>query len=93
MKATKQTNKKKKEDQDTRVVSDQKKSLPWQRNRGKNRMGKTRDHFKKIRDTKKILHTKRSTIKNRSGLDLTEAEDTEKKWQEYTEELYKNRSS
>ena len=58
-----------------------------------NRMGKTRDHFKKIRDTKKILHTKRSTIKNRSGLDLTEAEDTEKRWQEYTEELYKNRSS
>ena len=66
-----------------------KKSLPWQRNRGKNRMGKTRDHFKKIRDAKKIFHAKRNTIKDRSGLDLTEAEDIEKRWQEYTEELYK----
>ena len=52
-------------------------------------MGKTRDHFKKIRDTKKIFHAKRSTIKDRSGMDLTEAEDIEKRWQEYTEELYK----
>ena len=59
-----------------------KKSLPWQRNRGKNRMGKTRDHFKKIRDTKKIFHAKRNTIKDRSGLDLTEAEDIKKRWQE-----------
>ena len=56
-------------------------------------MGKTRDHFKKIRDAKKIFHAKRNTIKDRSGLDLTEAEDIEKRWQEYTEELYKNRSS
>ena len=52
-------------------------------------MGKTRNHFKKIRDTKKIFHAKRSTIKDRSGTDLTEAEDIEKRWQEYTEELYK----
>ena len=52
-------------------------------------MGKTRDHFKKIRDTKKTFHAKRSTIKDRSGMDLTEAEDIEKRWQEYTEELYK----
>ena len=43
-------------------------------------MGKTRDHFKKIRDTKKIFHAKRSTIKDRSGMDLTEAEDNEKRW-------------
>ena len=52
-------------------------------------MGKTRDHFKKIRDTKKIFHAKRSTIKDRSGMDLTEAEDIEKRWQEYTEKLHK----
>ena len=51
-------------------------------------MGKTRDLFKKIRDTKGTFHTKMSTIKNRNGMDLTEAEDI-KKWQEYTEELYK----
>ena len=70
-------------------LSDQKKSLPWQRNKGKNRMGKTRDHFKRIRDTKKIFHAKRSTIKDRSGMNLIEAEDIEKRWQEYTEELYK----
>ena len=55
-----------------------------QRNRGNNRMGKTRDHFKKIRDTKGIFHAKRGTIKDRNGMDLTEAEDI-KKWQEYTE--------
>ena len=61
-------------------LGDQKKRLPWQRNRGKNRMGKTKDHFKKIRDTKKIFHAKRSTIKDRSGMDLTEAEDIEKRW-------------
>ena len=51
-------------------------------------MEKTRDHFKKIRDTKGIFHAKRGTIKDRNGMDLTEAEDI-KKWQEYTEELYK----
>ena len=54
-----------------------------------NRMGKTRDLFKKIRDTKGIFHAKIGTIKDRNGMDLTEAEDIKKKWQEYTEELYK----
>ena len=58
----------------------------------KNRMGKTRDLFKKIRDTKGIFHAKMGSIKDRSGLDLTEAEDI-KRWQEYTGELYKKRSS
>ena len=53
-------------------------------------MGKTRDLFKKIRDTKGTFHTKMSTIKERNGIDLTEAEDIKKRWQEYTEELYKN---
>ena len=52
-------------------------------------MGKTRDLFKKIRHTKGTIHAKMSTIKDRNGMDLTEAEDTKKKWQEYTEELYK----
>jgi len=54
-----------------------------------NRLGKTRDLFKKIRDTKGSLHAKMGTIKGRNGMDLTEAEDIKKKWQEYTEELYK----
>ena len=53
-----------------------------------NRMGKTRDLFKKIRDTKGIFHEKMGSMKDRNGMDLTEAEDI-KKWQEYTEELYK----
>ena len=52
-------------------------------------MGKTRDLFKKIRDTKGTFHAKMSTIKDRNGMDLTEAEDIKKRWQEYTEELYK----
>ena len=55
----------------------------------KNRMGKTRDLFKKIRDTKGTFHAKMGSIKDRNGLDLTEAEDIKKRWQEYTEELYK----
>uniref|UniRef100_A0AC11CVG7 Uncharacterized protein n=1 Tax=Ovis aries TaxID=9940 RepID=A0AC11CVG7_SHEEP len=55
----------------------------------KNRMGKTRDLFKKIRDTKGTCHAKMGSIKDRNGLDLTEAEDIKKRWQEYTEELYK----
>ena len=55
-----------------------------------NRMGKTRDLFKKIRDTKGLFHMKMGTIKGRNGMDLTEAEDIKKRWQEYTEELYKN---
>ena len=54
-----------------------------------NRMGRTRDIFKKIRDTKGTFHAKRGTIKDRNGMDLTEAEDITKRWQEYTEELYK----
>ena len=52
-----------------------------------NRMGKTRDLFKKIRDTKETFHAKMGTIKDRNGMDLTEAEDIKKRWQEYTEEL------
>ena len=54
-----------------------------------NRMGKTRDLFKKIRDTNETFHAKMGSIKNRNGMDLTEAEDIKKRWQEYTEELYK----
>ena len=54
-----------------------------------NRMGKTRDLFKKIRDTKGTFHAKMGTMKDRNGMDLTEAEDIKKRWQEYTEELYK----
>ena len=54
-----------------------------------NRMGKSRDLFKKIRDTKGTFHTKMDTIKDRNGMGLTEAEDIKKRWQEYTEELYK----
>ena len=57
-----------------------------------NRMGKTRDLFKKIRDTKGTFHAKMGTIKDRNGMDLTEAEDIKKRWQEYTDELYKKRS-
>ena len=53
------------------------------------RMGKTRDLFKKIRDTKGTFHTKTGSIKDRNGMDLTEVEDIKKRWQEYTEELYK----
>ena len=53
------------------------------------RMGKTRDLFKKIRDTKRTFHAKMGTIKDRNGMDLTEAEGIKKRWQEYTEELYK----
>ena len=58
-----------------------------------NRMGKTRDPFKKIKDTKGTFPAKMGTIKDRNGMDLTEAEDIKKKWQEYTEELCKKRSS
>ena len=56
---------------------------------GNNRMGKTRDPFKKIRDTKGTLHAKMGSIKDRNGMDLTEAKDIKKRWQECTEELYK----
>ena len=58
-----------------------------------NTMGKTRDLFKKIRDAKGTFHAKMGSIKDRNGMDLTEAEDIKKRWQEYTEELYKKRSS
>ena len=58
-----------------------------------NRMGKTRDLFIKTRDTKGIFHAKMGTIKDRNGMDLTEVEGIKKRWQEYTEELYKKRSS
>ena len=61
--------------------------------RKKSRMGKTKDLFKKIRDTKGTFHAKVSTTKDRNGMDLTEAEDIKKRWQQYTEELYKKRSS
>ena len=65
-------------------LSDQRKEIE-----GNNRMIKTRDLFKKIRDTKGIFHAKMGSIKDRNGRDLTEAKDIKKRWQEYTEELYK----
>ena len=52
-------------------------------------MGKTRNHFKKIRDMKGTIHAKMGSLKDRNGMDLTEAEDIKKRWKEYTEELYK----
>ena len=58
-----------------------------------NRMGKTKDLFKKIRDNKGVFHVKMGTIKDRNGMDLTETADIKNRWQEYTEELYKKRSS
>ena len=69
---------------DKKVISDQCKEIE-----GNNRMGKTRDLFKKIRDTKATFHAKMGTVNNRTGMDLTEAEDIKKRWQEYTEKLYK----
>ena len=65
-------------------LSDQRKEIEEN-----NRMGKTRDLFEKIRDTEGKFHAKIGTIKDRNGMDLTEAEDIKKRWQEYTEELYK----
>ena len=59
---------------------------------GKNRMGKIRDLFKKMRDTKEAFHAKMGTIKDRNGMDLTESEEINKRWQEYRKELYKKRS-
>ena len=59
-----------------------------QRNRGKQQNGKSRDLLKKIRDTKETFQVKMGSIKDRNGTDLTEAEDSKKRWQEYTEELY-----
>ena len=60
-----------------------------QRNEENNRMGKTRDIFKRIRDTKGIFHAKMGTINDRNGMNLTEAKDIKKRWQEYTKELYR----
>ena len=59
---------------------------------GNNRMGKTRDLFKKMRDTKRTFHAKMGTIKNRNGMDLTEAEDVRKRWQEYRGTIQKRSS-
>ena len=61
----------------------------WKETEENNRMGKTRDLFKKIRDTMETFHVKMGSIKDRNGLDLTEAEDIKERWQEYTEQLYK----
>ena len=64
-------------------------SNQWKEVEENNRMGKSTDLFKKIRDTKGTFHVKMDSIKDRNGMDLTEAEDTKKRWQEYMEELYK----
>ena len=64
-------------------------SKQWKEIEGNNRMGKTRDLFKKIGDTRGTFHAKMSTIKDRNTMDLTEAEDTKKRWQESMDELYK----
>ena len=74
----------KEEQEDKAFLSDQRKEIEEN-----NRMQKTRDHFKKIRDTKGTFHAKMATIKDRNGIDLTEPEDIKKRWQEYTEELHK----
>ena len=66
------------------ILSDQRKEIEEN-----NRMGKTRDLFKKIRDTKGTVHAKMGSIKDRNSMDLTEVEDIKKRWQEYTEELYR----
>ena len=66
------------------MLSDQ-----WKEIEENNRMGKTRDLFKKMRDTKGTFHAKIGSIKHRNSMDLTEAEDIKKRWQEYTEEVYK----
>ena len=73
-----------------RIARDKKAFLSDQRKEieENNRMGKIRDLFRKTRDTKRIFHAKMGTIKDRSGMDLTEAEDIKKRWQKYTEEEY-----
>ena len=68
-------------------------SNQWKEIEENNRLGKTRDLFKKIRNTKGIFHAKMGTIKERNDMNLTEVEDIKKRWQEYTEELYKKRAS
>ena len=74
-------------------LSNQCKEIEENNRMGKTRMGKTRDLFKKVRDTKETFHAKMGSINDRNSMDLTEGEDTKKRWQEYTEELYKKRSS
>ena len=79
-----------------RIARRDKKSLPHDQCKEieeNNRMGKTRDLFKKIRDPKGTFHEKMVLIKDRNGMDLTEAEAIKKRWQEYTEELYEKRAS
>ena len=71
------------------ILSDQCKKKKKKKIEENNRMGKTRDLFKKIRDTKGTFHAKMGTMKDRNVMDLTEADDIKKRWQEYTEELYK----
>ena len=66
-------------------------SDPFKEIEENNRMGKTRDLYKKIRDTKGTFHSKMGMIKDRNGMDLTEAEDIKKRWQEYPEELYQKK--
>ena len=73
---------------DKKLLSDQCKEIEEN-----NTIGKTRELFKKIRDIKGTFHAKMGSIKDRNGMDLTEAEDIKKRWQEYTQELYKKRSS
>ena len=75
-----------------RIARDKKAFLSdkWKKIEKNNKIGKTRDLFKKIRDTKGIFHTKMGSIKGRYATDLTEAEDIKKRWQQYTEELHKN---
>ena len=65
------------------------KEMRDRRREGNNRMGRTRDLFKKIRDPKGAFHAKMGTVKDKNHMDLTEAEEIKKRWQEYTEELYK----
>ena len=79
-----------------RIARRNKKAFLYEQNKDieeKNRTGKTRDLFKKIRDTKEAFHAKMDKIKDRNGMDLTEVEDIKKRWQEYTEELHKKISS
>ena len=64
-----------------------------QRNKENNIIGKTRDRFEKVRETKGTFHAKMGSIKDRDGMDITEPEDIKERWQEYTEELHKKRSS
>ena len=75
-----------------RIARDKKAFLSdkWKKIEKNNKIGKTRDLFKKIRDTKGIFHTKMGSIKDRYATDLTEAEDIKNRWQQYTEELHKN---